>query len=53
LSYDEKTQVQALDRTQPLLPIDFGLTEKRTHWDDSCSAPEPGSDPRSHRLGAQ
>jgi transposase len=23
--------VQALDRTQPLLPIDFGLTEKRTH----------------------
>ncbi len=31
LSIDEKTQVQALDRTQPLLPIDFGLTEKRTH----------------------
>jgi len=28
---DEKTQVQALDRTQPLLPIDFGQTEKRTH----------------------
>jgi transposase len=31
LSLDEKTQVQALDRTQPLLPVDFGLTEKRTH----------------------
>jgi transposase len=31
LSFDEKTQVQALDRTQPLLPIDFGKTEKRTH----------------------
>ena len=31
LSFDEKTQIQALDRTQPLLPIDFGLTEKRTH----------------------
>lgn len=31
LSVDEKTQIQALDRTQPLLPIDFGLTEKRTH----------------------
>ena len=31
LSVDEKTQVQALDRTQPLLPIDFGATEKRTH----------------------
>lgn len=31
LSVDEKTQGQALDRTQPLLPIDFGVTEKRTH----------------------
>jgi transposase len=31
LSIDEKTQVQALDRTQPVLPIDFGKTEKRTH----------------------
>jgi transposase len=31
LSYDEKTQVQALDRTQPLLPIEFAATEKRTH----------------------
>jgi transposase len=31
LSMDEKTQVQALDRTQPLLPIEFDATEKRTH----------------------
>jgi transposase len=31
LSIDEKTQIQALDRTQPLLPLDFGATEKRTH----------------------
>jgi transposase len=31
LSVDEKTQVQALDRTQPLLPISFDATEKRTH----------------------
>jgi len=31
LSVDEKTQVQALDRTQPLLPIAFDATEKRTH----------------------
>lgn len=31
LCCDEKTQVQALDRTQPVLPIDFGKTEKRTH----------------------
>jgi transposase len=31
LSFDEKTQVQALERTQPLLPIAFDKTEKRTH----------------------
>src|SRR5215217_3892281 len=31
LSIDEKTQIQALDRTQPLLPIDFGKTAKQTH----------------------
>ncbi|MGI8451325.1 MAG: IS630 family transposase [Streptosporangiaceae bacterium] len=31
LSIDEKTQVQALDRTQPVLPMNFGKTEKRTH----------------------
>ncbi|GAA3432252.1 hypothetical protein [Kutzneria kofuensis] len=30
-SIDEKTQIQALDRTQPLLPITFDATEKRTH----------------------
>lgn len=31
LCVDEKTQVQALDRTQPMLPIDFDRSEKRTH----------------------
>ncbi|TDD33696.1 IS630 family transposase [Saccharopolyspora elongata] len=31
LCVDEKTQVQALDRTQPVLPIAFSATEKRTH----------------------
>jgi transposase len=31
LSMDEKTQIQALDRTQPVLPIEFDATEKRTH----------------------
>jgi transposase len=31
LSIDEKTQIQALDRTQPLLPVEFDATEKRTH----------------------
>jgi transposase len=31
LSVDEKTQIQALDRTQPMLPIEFDATEQRTH----------------------
>ena len=31
LCVDEETQVQALDRTQPVLPITFDVTEKRTH----------------------
>lgn len=28
---DEKTQIQALDRTQPLLPMRPGQAERRTH----------------------
>jgi transposase len=31
LSMDEKTQIQALDRTQPMLPLREGLVERRTH----------------------
>lgn len=31
LSVDEKTQIQALDRTQPVLPVAFAASEKRTH----------------------
>jgi len=31
LSVDEKTQVQALDRTQPRLPLREGQVERRTH----------------------
>jgi hypothetical protein len=31
LCVDEKSGVQALDRTQPLLPMTFEKTEKRTH----------------------
>lgn len=31
LSIDEKTQIQALHRMQPLLPLDFGVSEQRTH----------------------
>jgi transposase len=28
---DEKSQIQALQRAQPILPMDFGQTERRTH----------------------
>ena len=31
LCVDEKSQIQALDRTQPLLPLAPGLPERRTH----------------------
>jgi transposase len=31
LCVDEKTQIQALDRTQPILPLRPGLPERRTH----------------------
>lgn len=31
LCVDEKTQIQALDRTQPMLPMTHGLPETRTH----------------------
>ncbi len=31
VSVDVKSGIQALDRTQPLLPVDFGKSEKRTH----------------------
>lgn len=31
LCVDEKSQIQALNRTQPLLPIDLGQPERRTH----------------------
>lgn len=31
LCIDEKSQIQALDRTAPLLPMQIGVPEKRTH----------------------
>src|SRR5277367_6792360 len=31
LSVDEKSQIQAMDRTQPVLPLRPGLPERRTH----------------------
>ena len=33
LCVDEKSQIQALDRTQPILPMAPGLPERRTHDD--------------------
>jgi len=31
LSFDEKTQIQALERTQPMLPVRPGLSPRQTH----------------------
>ena len=31
LSVDEKSQIQALDSTQPVLPLREGLPERQTH----------------------
>jgi hypothetical protein len=31
LCIDEKSQVQALDRTAPVLPLRLGMPEKQTH----------------------
>ncbi|MDR1967788.1 MAG: IS630 family transposase [Burkholderiaceae bacterium] len=31
LCVDEKSQIQALDRTQPILPLSPGIAERRTH----------------------
>lgn len=31
LSVDEKPQIQALERAQPVLPMDFGMPERQTH----------------------
>jgi len=31
LCVDEKSQIQALERAQPVLPMDFGQPERRTH----------------------
>jgi len=28
---DEKTQIQVMDRTQPMLPLKLGQVERRTH----------------------
>jgi len=30
-SFDEKSQIQALERAQPILPMDIGRPERRTH----------------------
>ena len=42
LCIDEKSQIQALDRTAPMLPMQPGLPERRTH-DYKRTAPRPCS----------
>ena len=44
LSVDEKSQIQALDRTQKVLPMQPGHAEQRTH-DYVRTAPPPCSPP--------
>ncbi len=44
LCADEKSQIQALDRTQPVLPMSLGVPEKRTH--DYVRAARPPSSRR-------
>jgi hypothetical protein len=49
LCIDEKSQIQALDRTAPILPLRPGLPEKATHdyrrngtttaWRPACNGP--------------
>lgn len=38
LSIDKKSQIQALDRTAPILPMRPGLPEKAIHdaWNERC-----------------
>jgi hypothetical protein len=45
LCADEKSQIQALDRTQPLLPMRPGQAERRTH--DYTAMARPRYSPRS------
>jgi hypothetical protein len=45
LCVDEKSQIQALDRTAPMLPLQPGLPERRTHTTTSGTAPPPCSRP--------
>ncbi len=40
LCVDEKSQIQALDRTQPVLPMQPGVPERQTHDGLSVCGPE-------------
>ena len=52
LSVDEKSQIQALDRTQPLLPMTPGQAERGTHDYKPATAPRRCSPPwTSRRAG--
>jgi len=45
LCVDEKSQIQALDRSQPVLPMLPGMPERRTH--DSSATGSPACSRRS------
>ena len=54
LCVDEKSQIQALDRTQPILPLAPGIAERRTHdyeapWHDDAVRGPGYRNRRSHR----
>ena len=44
LCVDEKSQIQALSRMQPMRPLTFGIPERRTH-DSICATARPRSLP--------
>jgi hypothetical protein len=50
LSVDEKSQIQALDRTQPILPLRPGLPEQQTHDYERHGTQRPGSGQESPAL---
>ena len=50
LCVDEKSQIQALNRTQPTLPMGLGYAEGYTH-DSPNTEPAPRNAPQTRRFG--
>ena len=53
LCVDEKSQIQALDRTQPLLPMRPGQIERRTHDYVRHGTEPPAAFPRSFHTNGR